>query len=288
MRAARAVVIGLMVCGVCGRSPAQENAAAGGATNGPPRWEAGVGGVAARMPLYRGSDEYREYAIPLPYFIYRGTYVQVEREGIRGLFYRSRRIETDLSLGGNPPVGNDAVARQGMPDLDPLMEIGPAVRAFLYRGERVRSVYVEGAARGVVSVDRGDFGLAYEGNRVGISLVAPSCVVRPGSPWILGGRIGADFGDQDYHAYFYDVKEDETAPGREAYHSRGGYGGCFAAGHVTRRIRPGLSVSMYVQCADVEGAVYEDSPLVKARVNWIAGAAMVWRLAESRARAERR
>jgi len=37
-----------------------------------PLWEAGLGATVLRFSDYRGSDEFRSYLFPLPYFIYRG------------------------------------------------------------------------------------------------------------------------------------------------------------------------------------------------------------------------
>ena len=87
--------------------------------------------MVSRVPFYRGSDEYRWYAFPLPYFVYRGDYIQVDKDGVRGLFYKGVRFELELSLGINPPVKSEGGARAGMPDLDPLIEMGPAARLYL-------------------------------------------------------------------------------------------------------------------------------------------------------------
>ena len=267
---------------------ARADVVTGADTNGPPQWEVGLFGVGARLPLYRGSDESKDYFFALPYLIYRGEVVQVEREGVRGLFYRGDRIETDISMGGNPPVKKNAKARQGMPELDPLLEMGPAVRGILYRGQRLKSLRIEVAARAVISVDRSDLGTAHEGNRLILSLVAPRYVPRAGSPWSAGCRGGVDFADSDYHSYFYDVTEDQALPDRPAYHSGGGYSGCYAAAFVTREVTERLSVSLYGQWNNVDGAVYDDSPLVKDRNNYIAGVAVVWTLAESEQHVARR
>jgi outer membrane protein len=249
---------------------------------GPPQWEVGLFGAAARVPLYRGSDEHKDYFLPLPYFIYRGKVVQVDREGVRGLFYRGKWVETDVSLGGNPPVSDDSEARKGMNSLDPLIEMGPAVRGFLYRGERLSSLFLELAGRGVASFDASDWAFRYEGQRVNLSLVAGSFSPYRGAKWMIGGRTGVDFADASYHSYYYDVTESESIPGREAYRSAGGYGGCSVSGFILRRIRPGLSISAYARWENLDGSVYEDSPLVKTANNTIFGAAVMWQLAESK------
>lgn len=249
--------------------------------SGLPKWEAGLFGAGARLPHYRGSDEYRTYAFPMPYVLYRGEVIQVEREGMRGFFYKGPRLETDLSLGGNPPAHGEDEARRGMPELDPLLELGPAVRGFLYRGRRLASLYVEAAVREVVAVDVKDFAVRDEGLRAVLRLVASRYSPNPESPWSCGGSVGMEFTDRRYNSYFYDVAEDQVLADREAYRSRAGYGGFNTAGSVTRRLRPGLSLSIYARWDNLDGAVYEDSPLVKTHDNIVVGAAIVWRLAAS-------
>src|ERR1043165_1683396 len=99
-----------------------------------PKWELGLGATALTMPDYRGSDERRGYLFPVPYFVYRGESVRVDRQGLRGIFFESDRVELDFSLSGTPPVDSSRnQARQGMPDLDPTLEIGPLVKATLWR-----------------------------------------------------------------------------------------------------------------------------------------------------------
>jgi outer membrane protein len=281
LRAMRGIVVALLVLGT-GRTARAQSETNVPSTNGLPRWEVGVFGAGARLPLYRGSDEHKDYFIPMPYVIYRGRIVQVDREGVRGLFYRGKWIETDISMGGNPPVSDGAEARRGMADLNPLIEAGPAVRGFLYRGEKLSSLYLELAGRGVASIDVSDVQVQYEGQRASLSLVVGSYRFGRGSTWILGGRTGVDFSDHSYNSYFYDVSESEAIPGREAYTSDGGYGGWTLSGFILRRIRPGLSASVYARWDNIDGAVYEDSPLVKTENNYVMGAAVMWKIAESK------
>jgi outer membrane scaffolding protein for murein synthesis (MipA/OmpV family) len=214
--------------------------------------------------------------------IYRGDVLKVEREGIRGLFYRSDRVETDISMNGNPPVGDEAEARRGMPQLDPLVEMGPAVKWFLYRGRRLSSLYVELAARGAIAIDPHDLGLRYEGERAGVSLETGRYRWRAGSPWSAGGRVGVDFADRKYHRYVYDVTPAEALPDRPAFRSDAGYGGCSMSGFVVRRLTPDVTASIYGRWEYLGGAAYEDSPLVRTKENYVVGAAVVWKLAESK------
>ena len=263
------------------------DARAGAETNAVPqlpKWELGVVAGAARIPHYRGAEEYKWYVVPLPYFVYRGERVQADREGIRGLFYKGPRVETDISLGGNPPVKDGTGAREGMPDLDPLVELGPAARLFLYKGRVVSSIALQASARGVCSFDRDDLGPGYVGLRGDLALILGSFIPSRGSPWRMGARADVDFGDQDYHRYFYDVDPVYVLPGRPEYHSEPGYGGCSVSAFVVRKLFDGVSVSAYGKWINIEGAVYEDSPLVREHDNFIFGTALTWRFAESKVR----
>lgn len=101
-----------------------------------PQWEIGAGFAAIDFPIYRGSNERRSYFLPVPYFIYRGDILQINRERVRGLIFRRDSIEMDVSMNGSVPAkSKDSTARQGMPDLDPTLEIGPSLNVHLYYSE---------------------------------------------------------------------------------------------------------------------------------------------------------
>lgn len=267
--------------------PGQAAGITGAATNGLPKWELGVFGLASRVPFYRGSDEYRWYAFPVPYFVYRGEYIKADREGVRGMFYKGYRFEMELSMNGNPPVKSEGGVREGMPELDPLIELGPAARAFLYSGQKVKSIYLEAAGRGVFSIDTDDLALDYAGVRSSLSLVFAGLKPRKDSPWSAGFKTGLEFGNRDYNGYFYDVEEAYVTADRPAYRSKGGYGGFSASGWISRTLFDGVSAAMYVRLDNVGGAVYEESPLVGARNSYMVGAGLTWKIAQSKQQVQR-
>jgi outer membrane scaffolding protein for murein synthesis (MipA/OmpV family) len=89
------------------------------------------------FPAYRGSDERRTYVLPVPYVAYRGKFLKVDRERIRGLFFKNDKAELDVSLSGSVPVKSaDNRARQGMPNLEPTLEMGPTLNLFLQHSAR--------------------------------------------------------------------------------------------------------------------------------------------------------
>jgi outer membrane scaffolding protein for murein synthesis (MipA/OmpV family) len=250
--------------------------------NGLPKWEVGVLGMVSRVPLYRGSDEYRWYSFPIPYFVYRGDFIQADKDGVRGLFYKGVRFEVELSMSGNPPVNDRGGVRAGMPELDPLVEMGPAARLFLYKGEKVKAMYLEAAARGVFSVDMDDLSPGYEGLRGHVSMVLAGIKPNPKSPWGAGLKTGLELSDSRYNGYFYNVDEAYVTPDRPYYQSEGGYGGVAVSGWISRRLFDGVSVAMYARLDNVGGAVFEDSPLVRASNSYMVGAGFTWKIAQSK------
>lgn len=254
---------------------------------GLPKWEVGVFGMASRVPLYRGSDEYRWYAFPLPYLIYRGDFIQVDKDGVRGLFYKGIRFEVELSLSGNPPVKSRGGIREGMPELDPLIEIGPAARMFLYHGEKIKSVFLEAAGRGVFSIDMDNLNPGYEGLRGSLSLILAGIKPLPQSKWSAGLKTGLEFSDRHYNEYFYDVGEASVTPDRPYYHSQGGYGGSFVSAWLSRPIFDGVSVALLTRWDNVEGAEFEASPLVRAKNSYLVGAGFTWKIAQSQKQVQR-
>lgn len=99
-----------------------------------PLWELGAGLTTLYFPDYPGSDQSRAYVLPFPYLIYRGDFFKADRDGVRGIFFDSDRVELNMSVGASLPVNSDENrARQGMPDLQPTVEVGPALNISLWR-----------------------------------------------------------------------------------------------------------------------------------------------------------
>ena len=68
-----------------------------------PLWEAGFGIAAIHFPYYRGSSQERTYALPAPYFVYRGDFFKADRYGMRGVFFKTERMDLNLSVGASLP-----------------------------------------------------------------------------------------------------------------------------------------------------------------------------------------
>ncbi|HUQ24572.1 MAG TPA: MipA/OmpV family protein [Burkholderiales bacterium] len=250
-----------------------------------PKWELGVGATAFTLPDYRGSDERRSYLFPLPFLVYRGESVRVDRQGVRGIFFESERVQFDFSINGTPPVDSSKnQARQGMPDLDPTLEIGPLLNITLLR-DKVDGTQLDLRLpmRAVIATD---FSHAQGAGWVFSPNLALN--MRPdvgGGRWNLGVNTGPIFASSKYHEYYYGVAPQFATPDRPAYSARGGYSGWMGLVSLSRRYQK-LWVGGFARYDVLSGAAFEDSPLVRRHSAYMAGIAAAWIIAESESRVD--
>ena len=249
-----------------------------------PLWELGVGISALSLPDYRGSDESSLYAIPFPYLVYRGTFLKADRNGIRGTFFGSDRIELNVSLGASLPVNSDDnPARQGMPDLQPTVEIGPSLDFNLWRTpDRRYKLDLRLPVRTAVTVKEGmdDIGWVFSPRlNLDISDVAGM------AGWNLGLLAGPLYGSERNHDYFYTVAPQYATAERPAYDAKGGYAGSQFMMTASKRY-PKYWLGAFVRWDSLKGAVFVDSPLVQREDYFAAGIGIAWILGESSTRVE--
>lgn len=244
-----------------------------------PEWELGMGVAAVDFPLYRGAAERRSYLLPAPYVQYRGKFLQVDRERVRGLLFRSDRVELDISVNGSVPVSSkDSSARRDMPDLDPTLELGPELNLHLYYDERRHTnLDLRLPVRAVFAVSTQRFERQGWLAQPQINLDLKS-VARSG--WNLGLVAGLLYGDQGYHGYFYDVAPQYATAVRPAYTAPGGFAGKQFIAALSRR-QGDMWMGGFVKWDDLSGAVVTDSPLVQSRQAFSAGFMVAWVFAKS-------
>lgn len=244
-----------------------------------PLWEFGMGVGTIRFPDYRGADRNQNYVVPVPYVVYRGEVLKADRNGIRGLFFDSERVEVNMGLSASAPVdSSDNPARDGMPNLRPTMEIGPSVDINLWRASDRRSKidlrlpFLTG-----VTVERSPESIGFQFSpRVNIDFRDPMGL----SGWNLGLATGPIFADKRRHQYFYSVEPQFANAGRPSYQARGGYAGTQFLAAVSKRYRS-FWVGGFLRYDTLKNAVFDDSPLLK-RDNYVAGGiAVSWIIGES-------
>lgn len=224
----------------------------------PPKLELGIGIGGLSIPHYRGSDQTQEYIAPIPYVRYNGDRLKVDREGARFYFLKNGNFKLDLSAGFNFPVdSDDNRARQGMPDLDPVIELGPRAQFDLYtskdRDLRIRAALPVRLAIVVDSFSPDNTGWIF----------SPYLQIRYYSGWETALSVGPVWATEKYHDYFYQVDPTYATAGRPEYDARAGYSGFRYTLTTSKRINKRLWFGAFARYDSLSGAVFEDSPLVK-------------------------
>ncbi len=249
-----------------------------------PLWELGIGLSGLSFPDYRGADQSDVYALPFPYLVYRGTFLKADRQGIRGVFFDSERIELNLSVGASLPVSSDANrARRGMPDLEPTVEVGPSLDLKLWHtADRRYRLDLRLPLRTAVTVKGGvdDVGWVFSPR---LNLDIADVAGLPG--WNLGLLAGPLYGSAQNHDYFYSVAPQYATAERPAFDADGGYAGSQLMLALSKRY-PNYWIGAFARWDSLDGAVFADSPLVRRNRYFAAGVGVAWILGTSSTRVE--
>jgi outer membrane protein len=259
-----------MLCGLAWAAQAEEK----------PKWELGLGAAAMNFPDYRGSDESRAYALPIPYLVYRGDMIKADRHGARAeLIDLGESAHVDLGLNGSIPVSSAKnQARRGMPSLSGAIEIGPALEVHFYQseGDRVRLKMRVPVTYGITLGN----GVGSDGWQASPNLNLDIRNVMGLSGWNLTMLTGPIYATTRRHAYFYDVAPSYASADRPAYKATAGYSGAQFAAGLSKRFDK-TWVGAFMRYDNLNGAVFRDSPLVRTRSYLAGGVAVAWVLGQS-------
>ena len=248
---------------------------------GLPLWELGGGAAVVRIPDYRGSEEVRNYVLPVPWVVYRGEFLRADRDGLRASLFDSDRASVNLSVNGSVPVdSDDNRARQGMDDLRPLLELGPVVNLHLIGNARQNAqLDLRLPVRAAFQFRDGLRDVGYiAAPQLNLDLRWPSATAP--SRWNLGMLVEVPFSDRRLNGYFYNVSPTEVTATRPAYTSGSGFGGWQAVAALSRRVDRWW-FGGFIKYDDVSDAVFSDSPLVTQRRQFSAGFAVSYVFARS-------
>ena len=170
-----------------------------------PLYEFGFGAINLDIPYYPGSKENQNRTIPFFWPVYRGKYLRLDQEGTRAKLTDSRFFELGFSLGFSFPINSDDnPVRQGLKDIDYVVEIGPRLIFRLISRSTWQKLNFNLSARAAYEVMRNDLNSYHIGITGGPSI----------SYWIylnkkkttsLFTSASMLFGDSDYNNFFYGV-----------------------------------------------------------------------------------
>jgi outer membrane protein len=246
-----------------------------------PLWEAGIGVTALNFPDYRGSDERQTWVLPYPFLVYRGEFLQADERRMRGLFFKTDRLELDVSLNGSVPVDSgENSARRGMPDLDATLEIGPSLNILLAQtANRKTRLELRLPVRAVLASDFShvrQVGWVFQPN-LNADIQDPMGF----SGWNLGVLAGPLITERRYNRYFYAVEPAFATAARPAYNPGGGYAGTQLIAALSKRFGE-YWIGGFIKWDTLNRAAFEDSPLVREKQSFSGGIAVAWVLGRSK------
>lgn len=245
-----------------------------------PLWEAGLGVGALAFPDYRGADEGSVYPVPMPYFVYRGEFLQADDNGLRGRLFNRDYAELSFSFNGTVPVDSeDNDARRDMPDLKPTIELGPSLDLHLWKSaDRTVKLDLILPLRAPITLESSPQSIGWIFSpRIHLDIDD----IGGAGGWKFGVGAGPAFADSKYHAYFYDVAPRYETPERRSYRASGGYSGAYLLTSLSRRY-PKYWVGAFLRYDMLSGAAFEDSPLVRRNTSVFGGVGIAWIIGKSK------
>jgi len=224
-----------------------------------PKIEVGAALGAQYLADYRGSEEYVANAIPFPIFQYRGERFKIDRSGIRGDLLKEKSWELNVSgevaLNGGD---DDNEKRRGMPELNSAFEFGPSFNYALDGNIDDDGWMIRLPVRAVVAagLDRVEhIGFVFNPKLTYL-------YDRGTYNWRSSTSIGALWGSEDFHDYFYEVAPQFALADRPVYDAKSGFSGLYFKTSLVKRTgdwRYGVSL----RYDNLAGASFRDSPLVE-------------------------
>ena len=240
-----------------------------------PKWEFGVGLSAASINEYIGSKEKNNFALPFPYFIYRGDRLTVDRKLLRAKLFDDENTEAGLSFGGAAPAeSRDDGLRAGMPDIDPAIEVGLAFeRRFYYNKDEQLNFNYELPVRAVFATDFKE--ISHKGYIATPRLKLVKNIAANGGQHKISASIGPVFASRKYHDYYYGVDAQFATADREAFDGESGYSGTrITLGHAFSR--KNWWVGTFTRYWNSTGSKFSDSSLVDTEHSFAVGFAIGW------------
>ena len=245
-----------------------------------PLWEAGAFGGSASAPSYPGSSDRSRRSLLLPYLVYRGDVLRMERSGIGARLLHNDAIELDVGFSASLPSNSqDSLTRQGMPDLGTLVEFGPRLKLTLARPAPGQQLRLELPLRAVLEVNGGvqQQGVVFE----------PELrheVRDIGAGWTLRSSVSVILADQNLNRYFYEVAPTFATTTRPAYEARAGLIATRLTFDTTRVINPDVRIFGQLRLESYAGAANQNSPLSMQSSGVSVGLGLAWTLGRSDSR----
>jgi len=246
-----------------------------------PLWELGLFGGAASTPAYPGSADRSTRGLVLPMLIYRGKVLRADRSGVSARLFDTERVDLDLGFQLSLPArSGDVPARDGMPDLNSLLEFGPRLKVLLTEPSARNRMRLELPLRAPLELGNGfrRQGLVFE----------PRVVFETRSSdhqWQADANIGVVVGNARLNQYFYEVAPQYANAARPAYQAESGLMMTRLGISLSHTLNQDWRVFGFTRYDNYTHAANRDSPLFRKNSGLSVGIGFTWTAYRSQARA---
>lgn len=179
-------------------------------------WGIGFGG--GWINDYPGAGQGRTRFLAVP--TYKGKTITIDRqEGVRGDFVSQSRVKFSVSFSFLFPTDSaDIPVRQGMPDLDWTLQLGPELQIYIIRND-FHTMFLRLPFRFVASTD---FARRFDSREWNF---APSLrnIFNLGKGYgEIATRLELDYASEGYNDYFYEVAPQFATATRPAFNAQQG------------------------------------------------------------------
>jgi MipA family protein len=253
-----------------------------------PMLELGGGVSAFNVPHYPASNQSKTYIVPFPAGILRGETLRADEDGgFRTRFYQSERYEIALSFGGALPIkSRDNVAREGMPNLPLIVEVGPGITWTLKRPS------IESPSKWAIVVPLRQ-GIGFED----WSVRDRGQVFHPmmytiqerwlGTSFIGFSSLSTSFASRKNMQTFFGIEPQYATSTRRPFEAKAGLLATHLSFGLSRTLYNRVSVFGLVLGSSYRGNPNRDSDLLKKRETITLGFGLIWWFWQSKQRGVR-
>lgn len=224
----------------------------------------GIGLSYISAPVYLSSKKQNSHIYPIPYIEYKSKYFNIDRDRIYKDFLSSDKANMELSIRGMLPSKNEDTLREGMNDLDAILEIGPKFIYNIYSKKNMK-INLEVPIR--IALSLGKDLLKYKGYYSSLQIKYENSLLKN---YKVNFILGASYSDKKLNNYYYEVKKEFINSNRKEYHSNSGFSGLHNSFSITKKDK-NFWYGAFVKYYYLKNAVFENSPLYQTDNSLIYG-----------------
>ena len=246
-----------------------------------PLWEISLGAGTIYQPYYIGTKQTRQVAFPIVFPTYRGEIFKSDEEGVRAQVLKNDRFSLDLSADLNLAIESDEVdLREGLDDIENVLQLGPSFELLLDQKEN-SSLTLKLPVRGAFEI--GSDGVEAVGLNVAPNLSYERTFSAYDAKWKFDASVGPQFGTSRYHNVYYGIDSEFATSERNSYKAESGYSGSRLQLGLTSK-GGGHNFLWFVRYDNIDGAKFDDSPLVETNHSLAAGMLYTYDVLQSKQR----